>query len=187
MNCFIGSCELTNILVKWEKCFMNCFSDSGELTNTIVGGIVTGVTAAFLFVYLSNILKNIGDSRKYKYLETPKGIEYDWTCYSMKEKNGRKREDTPNDSNVTINHEKGNILNIRLKQKKGEIWNGKLTMMDKYFGTLYFRYEDQHEYGAKDVFVGEEMENGKKYDFLFLIGKGKDYGNELLRRERKDH
>ena len=55
-------------------------------------------------------------------------------------------------------------------------------MIERYIGTLYFKYEYEHEYGFKDVFIGVEEENGKYYDFLFLIGKGENYGNELIRR-----
>lgn len=165
---------------------MNCRFDICELINIVFGGIITGLVASFLFVWLSNLLKKFIDSRNYKYLKSPKGIEYDWTCYSIKNENGRIREDNPNGSTVTINHKRGNTLNIKLKQRDGRIWHGKLTMTDKYLGTLCFRYENEHEYGFKDVFIGEELENGKKYDFLFLIGKGKDYGNELMRREKRD-
>ena len=163
---------------------MNCRFDICELINIVFGGIITGLVASFLFVWLSNKFRECIDSRKYRYLASPKGTECDWICYSMKNENGRIRGDDPNGSTVTISHEKGNILNIRLKQENGRVWNGKLTMTNKYVGTLSFHYENEHEYGFKDVFIGEESEDGKSYDFLFLLGKGKDYGNELIRREK---
>ncbi len=163
---------------------MNCFFDPCEFINIIVGGILTGIVASFLFVLILNTINSCRDSRNYKYLQSPNENEFDWICYSMQYANGRIREENPNGSTANINYKKGNILNIRIKQKDNRIWKGKITMIDKYVGTLFFRYENEHEYGSKDVYIGEHLENGKKYDSIFLFGKDKDYGNELLIRDK---
>jgi hypothetical protein len=165
---------------------MNCHFDLCEFINVVVGGIVTGLVASLLWAWFSELFRNFRYSMKYKYLKSPIGIEDDWICYSMKKENGRIREDKPNGSTVTIPYEKGNNFTIKLKQNDDRIWIGKLKIVDENIGSLHFRYknENEHEYGFKDVFIGEEIENGKKYDVLFLIGKGKDYGNEIFLREK---
>jgi len=163
---------------------MNCHFDICEFINVVVGGIVTAIVASFLWVWFAEIFRNCRLSKRYKYLKSPVGSQDDWICYSMKPDNGHLREDNPNGSTVFISQEKGNRFSIRLKQKDNRRWIGKLTITDENIGSLHFRYENEHEYGFKDVFIGEETDNGRMYDVLFLIGKSKDYGNEILLREK---
>jgi hypothetical protein len=163
---------------------MNCVFSLCEFVNVVVGGIITGIVASVLFLVLSNWLKTRYYSIKYKYLKSPNGIQNDWICYSMKNENGRIREDNPNGSTVTINHKKENIFNVRLQEKDGRIWNGQLTIVNESMGKLFFQYENEHEYGFKNVAFGKESENGLEYEFVFIIGDGKDYKNEIFRREK---
>jgi hypothetical protein len=164
---------------------MNCHFDLCEFINVFIGGIFTGILASFLFVCLTNFIENRKDSRKFKYLKSKDNNSFDWICYSMTKENGRIRENNPNGSSASIEYKKGKVLNFRLKEQNNRIWNAKVTMTSEYVGSLAFRYEKEQEYGFKDVFIGEEIENGIKYDTVFLVGKGKDYNNEILMRESK--
>ena len=60
-------------------------------------------------------------------------------------------------------------------------------MTDLARGSLTFSYPGKYEYGFKKCYLGQEYDQseGKRFDYLILVGDGKTYLNELVRRERK--
>lgn len=177
---------------------MSCNFSWCEFINIFLGGLVTGIIASWLFILFSNLIKRYHFYKKYKHLNSKQNI-YDWIAYSMKEDNGRIRED----------HSNGSIANISIKNKKLEIalkhdareWIGEIQMINSNFGILTFKYKNENEFGKRDCAIGFYLESGKIYDYLFftplqnriysiktteagLIPKY-NYGDEILIRERR--
>lgn len=177
---------------------MNCSFSLCDFYNIIIGGIITGVVASFLFIPLSRLFSNWGFRCKYSKLQSAKDV-FDWTAYSMSSENGRIRDSNPNGSTANINITRGKIT-VTLKHDDRK-WEGQIKMLDFNFGMLTLKYENEHEYGRRDCIIGSYIENAKKYDYLFLMPSNpkiyyltneKDnrsiphyqYGNEILIRER---
>lgn len=177
--------------------FMICNFDLCEFYNIIFGGIVIGIIASFLFIWLDNFLKNLRFTKKYNYLKSNQG-QFDWISYSMSEENNRVRNEFPNGAvaNITLKNRKINIILMHDNRK----WIGEVQMLDFGFGILTFKYENENEYGKRDCILGSYIEDGISYDYLFLIPSNNkifsikkdgdilipeyDYGNEVLVRPK---
>ena len=174
---------------------MFCKFDLCEFYNILFGGIIVGITASFLYILLDNFINQMRFHKNYKHLKSNQD-QFDWVAYSMSKENGRVRNENPNGAiaNITLNKRK---LKIVLKHDNRE-WAGEVQMLDFGFGILTLKYSKEHEYGKRDCIMGTYIEDGKIYDYLFLIpntnkiffikkdGDGLipeyDYGNEVLIR-----
>ncbi|MBP7399836.1 MAG: hypothetical protein KA954_09645 [Chitinophagales bacterium] len=185
---------------------MKCDLNWCEFYNVFLGGIVTGIIASLLFILFNGWIESFRFFKKYRHLQS-KQDKLDWTAYSMRPQNGRIRQDTPNGSIAKILIRKETIQ-ITLEQTDKRIsdpskyrkWIGEIKMESLEFGILTLKYEDEYEYSRKECFIGSYSENGKIYDYLFLIPtnnkifniqKSNDslnvqsnYENEMLVRER---
>lgn len=117
----------------------------------------------------------------------------------MRPENGRFRQDNPNGSIAKVVVKK-KTLQIILEQVDKRKWIGELKMGSFEFGILTFKYEKEHEYGRRECIIGSYSENGKIFDYLFLIPTNNriytiqqsndllnvkyNYGDEVLVRER---
>ena len=177
---------------------MFCNFDLCEFYNILFGGIIIGIIASFLYIFLDNNLKQIRFTKKYRHLKSHQN-KFDWTAYSMSKENGRVRNESPNGAIASVTLEKAKIK-ISLKHDDRK-WIGEVQMLGFGFGILTLKYENEHEYGKRDCVIGSYVEDGKSYDYIFLIpdtnkifsmkknGDGLipeyDYGNEILIRQNK--
>ena len=177
---------------------MLCNFELCEFYNVVLGGLLIGLITSFVFIWLTNSFKHISFNRLYNHLNSSND-QFDWIAYSMKNEDGRVREDQPNGSKVNLKIKKGKIY-IRLQHDNRE-WKGELIMHHNNFGIVTFKYIDKHEYGSRECIIGEFEESGQKFDYIFLIplnnklyfleaqsdGKQRpvyNYNNEILIREK---
>ena len=99
-----------------------------ELINVLLIGIIVAIIASLIYALLVNKIRNCKNKKTFKYLMSKNKNDYDWTCYSMKEENGRIRNDNHNGSIVNIKHLKGNILSVKLKQLLPETKSTQLSV-----------------------------------------------------------
>jgi len=177
---------------------MLCNFDFCEFYNVVLGGLLIGIVTSFVFIWLTNLLKQFNFRRQYNHLESVSD-KFDWIAYSMKKEEGRVREDQPNGSKVNLKIKKDKIY-IRLQHGNRE-WKGEIIMHQNHFGVVTYRYIDKHEYGRRECIIGEFEENGHKFNYIFLVpldnklyyietqhdGKLRplyNYGEEILVREK---
>ena len=164
-----------------------CVFNLCEFYNLIIGSIVGGVVGLLLVIFYEKILVD-GRKRKklekhFKPLESNDQNTFDWTCFDIE---GREKA-KPNGSMAKIKYLGENTLEIEVKESDESIWVGYITMTDLARGSLTFSYPGKYEYGFKKCYLGQEYDQseGKRFDYLILVGDGKTYLNELVRRERK--
>jgi hypothetical protein len=161
-----------------------CIFDLCEFNNLIIGSIVGGLVGLVLVIiyeWLVNKRRMNDLARHFQPLESRNQDTFDWTCFDI---NGRERSKA-NGSMASVKYLTGHQLEIRVKEPNGSTWVGQITMTDKARGLLTFNYVGKYEYGYKDCYLGQELDNGVRYDYWILVGDGKSYFNELVRRERK--
>ncbi|MFI5185442.1 MAG: hypothetical protein ACHQF0_01835 [Chitinophagales bacterium] len=147
------------------------------------------------FYFFSNQIARYRFHKKYKHLNSQPN-DFDWVAYSMKNEDGRIRNDNPNGSiaNISVKNTK---ITIILKHNNRK-WTGEVQMIQSNFGTLIFKYEN--EFGKRDCAIGFYSEIGKIYDYLFFtpihnriyamkptddgIIPKYEYDDEILIRER---
>lgn len=160
-----------------------CYFDKCELINLFAGGVIGGIIGLGLVLFYEHLINSRRQRRLKKLfrpLESSKG-QFDWICYDI---DGREKSKV-NGSRASLLYSGGNEIELRVLESSGSEWVGKVTMLDDSRGTLTFSYPGKFEYGFKDCLLGYEMEDGKRFDYIILVGDGKSYYNELLRRERK--
>jgi hypothetical protein len=176
---------------------MFCNFDLCEFYNILFGGIIIGIIASFIFIYLDNFLRKLRFIRKYKHLKSNRN-KFDWISYSMSKEDSRVRNDKPNGAvaNITLENIKIKIILMHENRK----WIGEVQMLDFGFGILTLKYENENEYGKRDCIIGSYIENGETYDYIFLIPNTNkifsikkdgdrlipeyDYGNEILIKQK---
>jgi hypothetical protein len=164
---------------------MNCIFDICEFNNIILGGIVIGIITSFLFVWLTQHIQRLRFIRNYSHLQSRPNDAFDWKAYSMKEEDGRIRQENPNGSLVNIQLMKGQIY-LNLKQPDSKKWIGELKFDSFGFGMVTFKYETRHEYGKRECVMGHYLENGDTYDYLFLTPvNNKIYYIETIRNQNQ--
>lgn len=177
---------------------MNCEFNWCEFYNVFFGGIVTGIIASILFIWLTDWIESYRFFKWYKHLIS-KQDKFDWIAFSMRHENGRIRQENPNGSIAKVVVKK-KTLQIILEQVDKRKWIGELKIESFEFGILTFKYEMEHEYGRRECIIGSYSENGKIFDYLFLIPTNNriytiqqsndllnvkyNYGDEVLVRER---
>lgn len=161
-----------------------CVFNLCEFYNLLIGAVVGGIIGLIMVV----IYEKLVNKRKmkelenfFKPLESKDENTFDWTNYNIE---GREKS-VENGSKANIKYIKGNQLEIRVKEPGGDIWLGQITMTDHARGSLTFTYPGKYEYGFKDCHLGQELDEGRTFDYWILVGDGKAYSNELIRRERK--
>ncbi len=180
---------------------MKCPIDICEFYNMLISGIVLGVVASFLFVVLTDWIRICRFKKRYSHLKSKTESEFDWIAYSMREDDGRKRQDAPNGSKMNLQLDKDRIF-IRVRQVDHRTSIGELTIDRFDYGIVTYKYENEHEYGKRECVIGSYEENSKQYDYLYLIPtnnrvyyvhehttKGQHlvkyhYGDELFLRKR---
>jgi hypothetical protein len=147
---------------------MKCVFDICEFYNMLIGGLVIGIIASFIFVWLTEAIRIYKFNKRYRHLQSKLRIDYDWIAYSMRDDNGRIREDEPNGSvmNLVV---RGDRIFIKVKQKGDRISVGELVVSSFDFGVITYKYENEHEYGKRDCIIGSYVENGESYDYIFTI------------------
>ena len=114
----------------------------------------------------------------------------------MREDDGRIRQDNPNGSKLSISIKRDRLNLILIHDNRR--WNGVFKLESYNFGIVTYKYEREHEYGKRECVIGSYIENGEKYDYLFLIPTNNkiyfidcekhvvkyDYGNELFIRKK---
>jgi len=161
--CVFSLCEFYNLII-----------------SAIVGGVI-GLMMVIIYERLVNKRKMKEWANFFKPLESKGKSTFDWTCYDIK---GRDMSQE-NGSFANIKYVKGNQLELRVKEPGGNTWLGQITMTDHARGSLTFTYIGKYEYGFKDCYLGQKLEDGRKFDYWILVGDNKAYFNELIRRERK--
>jgi hypothetical protein len=178
---------------------MFCQFNQCEFINIILGGILVGIISSFLFVFLTDYFKNRKFNKQYKHLVSDKN-NFDWDSYPMLKDDGRIIDINTKQAEATVYLGKG-LINITLRHQSRK-WHGQVSMSDFGFGTLFFKYENEYEYGKRDCIIGSYTENGVQYDYIFLIPTNNriyqisnlgnnnfepvyDYGNEVLIRQSK--
>lgn len=145
-----------------------CDFDLCELYNMIFGGLVIGVIASFLFVWITRVLAVCRFRKRYKHLSSPSNTEYDWVAYSMSKENGRMKSDIPNGSSLNVSLSQDRIY-LKLKQSDSRKWKGELRVETFDYGLVTYKYEDDHEYGKRECIIGNYKENDKVFDYIYLI------------------
>lgn len=179
---------------------MTCSSVLNDFYDLIIGGVVTGLIASFLFIPLSRLFSNLNFKWKYTTFQSKEG-QFDWIAYSMSPENGRVRDQSPNGSKANIRIKNGKI-NLTIEQPDRRRWKGQVKMLDFDFGILTLKYENEREYLRRDCVFGFYLENNKRYSYIFIMApanhkiyylskdeKGQliphyEYGNEILIREK---
>lgn len=147
---------------------MKCDFDICEFYNMLIGGLLVGIVASFIFVWLTELIRTRKFNKRYKHLCSSTNNEFDWVAYSMREDNGRIRNDNPNGSVMNLQIQKDRIF-IKVKQIGNRISNGELVISSFDYGVVTYKYENEHEYGKRDCIIGSYIENGDCYDYLFTI------------------
>lgn len=174
-------------------CYHNMLSVLWDIFLALAGGVIASVMYAEIIKSYNN--KKL--RRLYQHLSSKDSETYDWECFGMKLENGRIPNDQGNGTFVNIRYLSENTLEYRwiekykdstIKEADKRRSGGKIYMEKGNFGNLSFQYfkPGEHEYGFKKLFVIEGFENNEKYDYIFTIGDGKDYFNELLKRKKKE-
>jgi hypothetical protein len=163
-----------------------CVFELCEFYNLIIGSIIGGVVGLLLVIYYEKKIerkKRRKLEKHFKPLESEDANTFDWTCFKIE---GRDMS-TPNGSMAKIKYLGDHKLEIEVKENNGSIWIGHITMTDLVSGSLTFTYQGKYEYGFKKCYLGQEYDQGKgkQFDYLILVGDGKNYLNELVRRERQ--
>jgi hypothetical protein len=161
-------------------CIFNICEFYNLIISAIVGGII-GLIMVIIYERLVNRRKMKEWENYFIPLESKDENTFDWICYDIK---GRENS-RENGSLANIKYIKGSQLEIRVKEPGGNIWLGQITMTDHARGSLTFNYIGKYEYGFKDCYLGQELDDRRKFDYWILVGDGKVYFNELIRRERK--
>ena len=147
---------------------MICNFNWCEFYNVVLGGIVTGIIASFLVVWLTNQIHTCKFRKRYGHLNSnPKGA-FDWTAYSMRKDKGNVREDAPNGSVLNI-HILQDRIKLTLRQIDNREWEGELRIENYDYGLVTYKYKSEHEYGKRECVIGTFPENGETFDYLFLI------------------
>lgn len=114
--------------------------------------------------------------------------QFDYTCYSMQEGDGRKRQEHPNGSRANIQVLDDFHFRIVLIQAfDGRRWKGDLLLENKNYGILTFKYEEpgQIEMGRRECHIDINENDDYREDIFFFkpLSDLKDYGNELMLRK----
>lgn len=147
---------------------MNCIFNFCEFYNVFLGGLLTGVIASFIFIWLTKFLAIRKFRKQYGHLESINKDTFDWVAYSMREDNGRIRQDNPNGSTLNIQIFRDRLY-LKLLDIKDRKWIGELKIEGYNFGVVTYKYEKEHEYGKKECTIGTFVENGDTYDYLYFI------------------
>ncbi|MCK4665065.1 MAG: hypothetical protein KAT68_19510 [Bacteroidales bacterium] len=179
---------------------MNCIIDWCEFYNIILGGLIIGIIASFLFIGITDIISICRFRKRYKHLKSTPQASFDWIAYSMRSDNGRKRKEYPNGSTANIRINKNRIY-LTLKENNNRKWHGEIQMESFGFGRVNYKYENEHEYGKKECVISSYKEKGTIFDYIFIIPTNNrihyiekmnnkkqtvvyNYGDEILIRER---
>jgi hypothetical protein len=111
---------------------------------------------------------------------------YDYICHSMQVTNGRLPETTGNGSTAKVLVKDRYHFEITLVQKNDRNWKGELTLEQRDYGILFFRYQGntEFEFGRRECYLKQITTTEYREDILYMkpLTDVKDYGDEIMRR-----
>ena len=151
-----------------------------EFINIVVGGILTGIVSVAFYTIIANWISRYRFEKSYGQLRTVSPEDRDWLCFEMKDNIFCNRIPIKSKARVVVSNRK---IGINILQSESREWNGVLTILGPNWGKLNYTYLNELEVGFKDCFIGYFGENGKYYNYIYLIPNEISYGKELLVRE----
>jgi hypothetical protein len=151
-----------------------------DFLNIVVGGILTGIVSAAFYTILANWISRRSFKKSYGQLRTASANDRDWECFEMADNVFCNRIPINSKARIIVSKQK---IGINILQWDNREWNGVLTILGPNWGKLNFTYINELEVGFKDCFIGYFGENGKYYNYIYLMPNEMGYGKELLVRE----
>ena len=111
---------------------------------------------------------------------------YDYVAFSMEPSNGRLPQQIPNGTKAKLTIIDRNTMILHVNEKNDRKWTGFMTIKQRTFGGMSWKYENEYEFGTK-LFEISSTDRGTYFEdtvFLQPSYESKDYGRELFVRNR---
>lgn len=160
----------------WENCVM-CNCALIKLGGEILLAILTGIVGSFVYAWIEAERKKGRDRKKFSLIASK--IAFDWEAFRLdasRQSCGR----------VNIKYIRENILEYTYKEHAGNVYHGRLYLLDESSGKMTFNYLAHNYAGQTFIFIKTDVENGKVVDSIYKM-RAPEFGingNELWLRDK---